>query len=124
MGINLRIFLGIIVLIYLIIIVNLLRKKKLNLRYSLTWLASGIVLLLMIIFPEIVYGISKIIGIETPVNTVFVIEAIFILLILLSLTIIVSSLNEKNRKLVQKVALLEKRIKDIEDTQLRDKGEN
>ncbi|MDO4287878.1 MAG: DUF2304 domain-containing protein [Eubacterium sp.] len=115
MGSNLRIFLGIIVLVYLGIIINLLRKQKLNLRYSLTWLISGVVLLIMIVFPEIIYGISGLVGIETPVNTVFVIEAIFILVILLSLTTIVSLLNEKNRRLVQKVALLEKRINEIEE---------
>ena len=115
MGSSLRIFLGIIVILYFIVIVNLLRKKKLNLRYSLTWLLSGLVLGIMIIFPEIVYVFSRHVGIETPVNAVFVIEAIFILLILLSITTIVSQLSEKNRKLVQKVALLEKRLNDIEN---------
>lgn len=115
MSINLRIFLFIIILVYLLIIINLLRKKSLNLRYSLTWLASALVLMFLIVFPQLVHKFSEIIGIATPVNTVFVIEGIFILLILLSLTTIVSHLNERNRRLVQSVALLEKRIRELED---------
>lgn len=115
MSINLRIFLFIIILVYLLIIINLLRKKSLNLRYSLTWLASALVLMFLIVFPQLVHKFSEIIGIVTPVNTVFVIEGIFILLILLSLTTIVSHLNERNRRLVQSVALLEKRIRELED---------
>ncbi|WP_392887987.1 DUF2304 domain-containing protein [Eubacterium limosum] len=114
MSINLRIFLFIIILVYLLIIINLLRKKSLNLRYSLTWLASALVLMIIIAFPELIYKFSETVGIVTPANTVFVIEGIFVLLILLSLTTIVSHLNDHNRRLVQLIALLEKRIRDLE----------
>lgn len=114
MGTSLRIFLFVVILIYFFIIINLLRKKSLNLRYSLIWLASGFVLMVLIVFPKLIYVFSEFVGIATPVNTVFVVEGIFILLILLSLTTIVSHFNERNRKLVQTVALLEKRIRELE----------
>lgn len=110
----LRIFLITIILIYLIVIIDLLKRKKLNLKYSLTWLFSSLFLLLLVIFPNIVYKFSDFIGIVTPVNVVFVVEAIFVLMILLSLTTIVSYLNEQNRKLAQVIALLEKRVRDLE----------
>lgn len=114
MNSTLRIFLIIIILIYLIVIIDLLKRKKLNLKYSLIWLFSSLFLLLLVIFPDIVYNFSNFIGIATPVNVVFVVEAIFVLMILLSLTTIVSYLNEQNRKLTQHIALLEKRVRDLE----------
>lgn len=114
MNTTLRFFLIIVIVIYLIIIINFLKRKKLDLKYSLIWLFSSLVLLLLIIFPGIVYVFSDFIGIATPINVVFVVEAIFVLIILLSLTTIVSKLNEQNRKLTQYVALLEKRIRDLE----------
>lgn len=121
MNITLRIFLAIAIIFFLVIIINLLRKQKLNLQYSLIWLFSVFVLLLLITFPEIVYWISRIVGIETPVNVVYVIEAMFVLLILLSITIIISDLNEKNRKTIQALAILEKRVRELEIEKNRSK---
>ena len=121
MNIGLRIFLAIAIIFFLVIIINLLRKQKLNLQYSLIWLFSVFALLLLITFPEIVYWISRIVGIETPVNVVYVIEAMFVLLILLSITIIISDLNEKNRKTIQALAILEKRVRELEIEKNRSK---
>lgn len=114
MNLNLRIFLVLSIIFYLGIILNLLRKKSLNLKYTLTWLFSGIVMLIVSIVPEIVYYIAHAIGIVDVTNAVFMIEGMFILIILLSLTSIVSHLNDRNRELIQKVGLIEKRLRDLE----------
>ncbi|WP_195270808.1 DUF2304 domain-containing protein [Eubacterium sp. 1001713B170207_170306_E7] len=114
MSLNLRVFLIVGVLIYLFIIVHLLRKKDLNLKYSLIWLLTGLIMLIVSFFPEIIYKLSNIIGIYDVTNTVFMVEGLFVLMILLSITSIVSHLNERNRKLVQKYALLEKKLYDLE----------
>lgn len=114
MNINLRIFLIVCIVIYLGIIIHFLRKKELNLRYSLIWLISAFVMLIVSIFPGIIIKFSLIVGIIDTVNIVFVLEGMFVLLILLSLTAIVSHLNERSRQLIQAVALLEKRVRDLE----------
>lgn len=114
MSLNLRVFLIVGVLIYLLIIIHLLRKKDLNLKYSLIWLLTGLIMLIVSFFPEIIYKLSNIIGIYDVTNTVFMVEGLFVLMILLSITSIVSHLNERNRKLAQKYALLEKKLYDLE----------
>lgn len=114
MSLNLRVFLIVGVLIYLLIIIHLLRKKDLNLKYSLIWLFTGLIMLIVSFFPEIIYKLSNIIGIYDVTNTVFMVEGLFVLMILLSITSIVSHLNERNRKLAQKYALLEKKLYDLE----------
>ena len=114
MNLNLRLFLVICILVYLGIIINLLRKKKLNLKYTLIWLFSGIIMLVVSIFPQIINFLSSVIGIVDVTNAVFILEGMFVLVILLSLTSIVSHFNDRNRELIQKVALLEKRVRELE----------
>ena len=104
------------ILIYLGVIVVLLKKQKLNLRYALTWLLMAFVMLLVAVFPQIITAISRLLGVASDVNTVFVLQGLFVLLILLSLTSIVSKQTNRIRKLAQTQALLEKRVREREDS--------
>ena len=104
------------ILIYLGVIVVLLKKQKLNLRYALTWLLMAFVMLLVSVFPQIITAISRLLGVASDVNTVFVLQGLFVLLILLSLTSIVSKQTNRIRKLAQTQALLEKRVRELEDS--------
>ncbi|MEG1619560.1 MAG: DUF2304 domain-containing protein [Eubacterium sp.] len=118
MIIQLKIFLIVAVVVYLSIIVYLLKKKSLNLRYSLIWLFFGIIMLILSIFPNFLLKFASFIGIVNTVNIVFVAEGMFVLIILLSLTSIVSHLNDKNQKLVQTIGLLEERIRKLEKNKM------
>jgi hypothetical protein len=110
----LQIFLIVCLLLFLVIILRFLAKKRLNLKYSLTWLLAGIGMLLIAIFPQIVYFVGNVVGIAAPVNTVFLFGGMFIILILLTLTFAVSHLNERMCKMAQSIALLEKRLRELE----------
>jgi len=57
---------------------------------------------------------AKLLGIRTPSNAIFIVEALFSMLIILSLTSIVSLQMLRIRKLTQTQALLEKRVRDLE----------
>lgn len=111
---TLRLFLIILIIGYLLIILHLLKRKQLNLKYTLLWLLSAFVMLLVTIFPQIIYNGAKLVGMASPVNLVFVLEGMFVLFILLSLTSIVSYLTNKVYRMAQTMALLEKRIYDLE----------
>lgn len=115
MNLVLQIFLIVCVLAFLGIIIFYLAKKKLNLKYSLTWLAAGLGLLILAIFPQLVEMIGSLVGIATPVNTVFLFAGMFMLLIIFTLTMIVSHMNNRIYKLTQMLALLEKRVREIEE---------
>ncbi|MBQ9750830.1 MAG: DUF2304 domain-containing protein [Clostridia bacterium] len=111
---SLRLFLIASILVFLFVIVRYLTKKKLNLRYTLVWLATVVVLLILLIFPVIVKKVASLIGISTPVNAVFLFAGMFILLIVLTLTAIVSHMNSRIYKLTQMQAILEKRVRELE----------
>lgn len=106
-------FIGIV--FYFSIIIYFLKRKALTLKYTILWIVSGIMMLILVIFPNLIKSISLILGIINPVNTVFLIVIFFLLVILMSITSIVSIQNEKSKRLIQQFALLEKRVREIED---------
>lgn len=111
-----RIILLIGVLMYLLLIILLMRKNKLNLKYSLIWFLTGLVLLICAAFPGLVRKITQLIGIYSEVNAVFFTGVCFLLLIILFLTSAASGLSERVRRLTQTQAMLEKRVRDLEKT--------
>lgn len=86
-------FIGIV--FYFSIIIYFLKRKALTLKYTILWIVSGIMMLILVIFPNLIKSISLILGIINPVNTVFLIVIFFLLVILMSITSIVSIQNEK-----------------------------
>ena len=112
---KLRIVLIIAVIVYFVLILYWLKIKALNLKYTLLWLLSGVAMGILVIFPEVLLSISKLVGIQTPMYALLVFAITFVIAILMSITSIVSRQNRKIRTLIQENALLEKRIRDLED---------
>ena len=78
MNFTLRIFFIVAIVLFLIVILRYLSKNKLNLKYYLVWLVTSAGLLVLTIFPGLVDKIGAIVGIISPVNTVFVFALMFI----------------------------------------------
>jgi hypothetical protein len=100
---------------FIIVIIILIRKKSLMLKYSLLWLFSSILMLIVSIFPNILTFISTILGFQIVSNAIFALLLGFILMILLSLTSIVSKQTQRIKTLIQANALLEKRVRKLEN---------
>lgn len=111
---NLRITLIIAIVCYFILILVFLKKKALELRYTLLWLLAGVVMGLFVIFPQLLLYLIHFLGIETPMNGLYVLCIGFIIIILMALTSIVSKQMVKIRTLVQENAMLEKRLREAE----------
>lgn len=100
--------------VYFLVIIYLLKKRVLSLKYTLLWLFTGIVLLVVAIWPEIFDVIIRLMGIELPVNAVFLLTIGFLYMIVMSITAIVSKQTEQIKVLIQSVALLEKQVREME----------
>lgn len=104
----------IICLLYFLVIGYCLKKSYFKLRYALVWLLSGVAMLLLSIWPQLLKNISDLLGIYSPVNALFVILFVCIIMVLILQTIIVSRQSEKIKRLTQTLALIEKRLRDQE----------
>ena len=108
-----RIILLVCVLVYLLVILALMRRGRMSLKYSLIWFLSGVILLICAIFPQVISFFTRLMGIYSDTNDVFFIGVCFLVLIVLSLTSIASGQSERIRTLVQTQAILEKRVRDL-----------
>ena len=115
MDTRLRIVLIAAVLIYFSVVISLLKKKKLALRYTLLWLTAGITMLLIALFPSVFEILVHFLGVKELTNGLFAILSFFMLVIMVSITSIVSKLNEQIRSLAQRCAIYEYRIRQLEN---------
>lgn len=115
MSTRLQVLLLIAVIIYFVIILYLMQKGRIQTQYALVWLLSAVVLLVVAVFPQIIYCLSDLVGIELSTNFIFFIAGVFAILILLSLTVIVSKFTERLKRITQTQALLEKRVRNLEE---------
>ncbi len=114
LGTELAVFLSVGLVLFYALLIYLLAKHSLILKYTLAWMIGGLVLAVFLIFPDVVLKLSDLIGVSNPVNAVFLLFAGVTLMLLLSLTSIVSQLSNRSRSLVQTVALLERRVRELE----------
>ena len=114
MTIQLRIILIILILLSLLLFFHRIKGQKLALQYSLSWLILLAVLLLVTIFPDILTILAHAAGIELPINMVFFLGFVFILLIIYNLTSAISRMANEIKDLTQRLALLEKKLHDDE----------
>ena len=101
-------------LVLLAIIFVFLQKGLMTVKYSLLWLGLSIVLVIFAACPYVVFVLRDILDIEMPVNLVFLLMFCFVLVVLLSLSIAITQLADKCKRLTQENALLEKRVRELE----------
>lgn len=111
MNIRIQIIVGVIVIIAFIIIVDMIRKKRLELRYALAWLMVGIAVFVLDCFPQLTTWLSVKLGIASPINMLFFMGFCFSLMIIFGLTIAVSRMSIRIKQLAQEIALFEEEHK-------------
>ena len=107
--------------LYFFLLLRLLKKKSLNLKYTLLWIFSGILMLVLALFPGLLSVVAKLIGVYAPTNALFALILFCVIMILMSLTAIVSKLNERVKRLSQAYALLEKRVREQKENNVKEK---
>lgn len=100
---------------FLLFILYLMKKGKLEVKYSIIWLAFSLCMLIFACFPYTVLILNDIAGVIDPVNFIFFTQIIFILLILLSVSAVISGFSRKIKQLAQANAILEKRVRELEE---------
>ena len=111
---TLRVILILGILIYFFVVFRLLKQKRLMLKYALLWLVMGGVMFVLILFPRLLFHLTRVFGIVETMNGLFTFAIGFILILMMALTVIVSKQSERIKNLVQDNALLEKRIRSLE----------
>ena len=115
MNIRIQVIVAIVLVLALCVIINMIRKKALELRYALAWLLVGCGTLILDLFPDVMMGLAKFMGIEVPSNMLFFLGFCFALIIIFVLTIAVSRMSIRIKNLTQEMALYKKYIQEKEN---------
>lgn len=106
MALRFQIIIGVVLVLAMLLILQQVRKNKLNLRFALLWLVLGVLMLVIDIFPEIITFAASTLGLELASNLLFFLGICFTLILVFGLTLKVSKLSDEAKRLTQEVALL------------------
>jgi len=107
MSIFSQIFVALIVVVFLFYVVSKLRKEQIEFKYALVWIISGIIILLLAVFPGILAWAAAVIGVGLPLNLVFFLGIILNLFISFALTVTYSKLKNMIYRVTQMNAILD-----------------
>jgi hypothetical protein len=97
----------------LILIVDLVRRRKLREEYSWLWLMTGSVILLLALWFDLLKWITHLVGAVIPSSTIFLCAFVFLILISLHFSVVISKLTNQNKALAQQYALLELELNEL-----------
>jgi hypothetical protein len=98
-------------LLLILVVLELVRGRRLKERYALLWLATGAVLLVLSAWRGGLNTVAGWLGVTGyPPAVLFAVATLFVLLVLLHYSTVISKLTDENVELAQRVALLEERV--------------
>ena len=100
--------------LFLVMMIDLIRKNRVALKYALLWLFSGLLMILLAIFPKILDRMARLVGIYSPVNALFAVLLCCGLVLMISFSVIMSGNKKSIVRLTQEISLLENRIRELE----------
>ncbi len=108
MSIGLRVILIAMSVLSLVYVVWKIRYSKMQIEYALFWIVLSILMIIMSVCPELVYWMTRSLGMMSPANLVFFFIIGVLLLKVFMMTIEISDLENKVKDLVQQIAINEK----------------
>lgn len=93
-------------LVIFFVIVDFIRRGLLKEKYSVLWLAAAAITFTLSIWKSLLDKVASIMGVGYPPSLLFLVAFLFIMLILLHYSVVISIMHEKNKHLAQEVTLL------------------
>ncbi len=112
MQIGLRILLIVGAICMLIFVLNKIRRSQLQTNDAVFWFLFAGCLVVVSVFPQIIYWLCSLIGIESPANLVFLLVFVILIIRLLTTSVETARLKNKLERLTQSVALQNKKHDD------------
>lgn len=113
MDFRLRIVLVVGTMLSFALVARISKKARMEAKDAANWLVICIVMTLAAVFPNGVDAVSKLFGISVASNAVFAATIFGLLCMVFYLNIRISRLSIQMRELVQKLSLLERRLRDM-----------
>jgi len=122
---RIRIIMGFISLLVLYITFESIRRTHLQEKYALLWVVTGLVILISVLFPDAVALFRAVTGMEYA-TAIAAVSFTFLVMVAFHFSISLSAIQSNQSKISQRVAILESRIKNMEEkfSDLEDNADN
>ncbi|MEG0962827.1 MAG: DUF2304 domain-containing protein [Lachnospiraceae bacterium] len=107
MSIAFRVILIIVSIVTLLYMIRKIRQSKLQIEHALFWVIFAVMLVVLGIFPQIAIGLSKLLGLQSPANLVFLFIIFILMVRLFQMTLEISKLEDKLKSFIQHEAIRE-----------------
>jgi len=94
-------------------ILFLVRRRKLREEYSWLWLFTSVSLFVLVVKYGWLMSLSRAIGAILPTTTLFIGALLFLMLLCVQFSMVISKLSGQVKNLVQETALLKARIEEM-----------
>lgn len=106
--------------VLLLLILELVRRRKLREEYSWLWLLTALAIMLLSLRFDLLQAMTRLIGAVVPVSTLFFFGLIFLMVISISYSVRISTLSLQVKNLAQKLAILEGHVRNDPHQQAKD----
>jgi hypothetical protein len=93
--------------VLVILIIELVRRRKLREEYSWLWLSLSVLMFVLALWPGLLGFASNLIGAVLSTSTLFFFALVFLMLINIQYSVEISSLRTQVKNLAQQLAILE-----------------
>jgi hypothetical protein len=111
---HIRLFIGTISILFFIATFEFIRKGRLREEYAILWLCTSSIVAILSLWPGLIAYLSALTGLYY-ITAVLMIVFSFVIAILMHYSITVSKMKETNKELIQRCALLELRVRELEN---------
>ncbi len=106
-------------IVIVLLIFDLVRRKRLREEYTWLWMLSAATIFLITVRYDLLVAITRLIGAVLPTTTVFLFGILFLYLICLHYAVKMTTLSDQVKKLAQAHALLEAALREQEQQNRR-----
>jgi len=113
MPIQQKIFALVVSVLVFVVVVDMVRKRRLREEYSVLWLATSVVMFVLVLRYEWLVSLTFLIGAGLPTTTLFLFALIFLMLLSVQFCIKISRLTDQVKNLSQENALMKLEIENL-----------
>lgn len=100
-------------LVLIVVVLALLLTRRLREKYAALWLVIGFCVLVLGIFPQLLLGLTRILGVELPANLLFAIAIVLLLGVALHLSWELSQAEDEIRRTAEEVTILRTQLEHL-----------
>ncbi len=108
----------------LLVVLELVRRRHLSEQYSLLWLGTALVMLVVGAWRDLLHSLAALVNIHHPPNLLFLLAALFLLFIQLYFSTVITRLTRESKEAAQQIALLRHELSQLRGEQIGNKDDS